>query len=116
MRFDADALDRAILAMPLEDPPPDLRAQVLAATIYRPAPMFTPFELVAFLGIFASAIWLAIAMFGRLATVVAITFSNTSLAAWLAWSAVGAGATIALFMLSDVRGTLSLAKGAKQGP
>jgi len=30
-----DALDRALFALPLEEPPANLRAQILSATIYR---------------------------------------------------------------------------------
>jgi hypothetical protein len=34
---DDDALDRALLALPLEEPPPDLHARIMAATVYAPA-------------------------------------------------------------------------------
>ncbi len=47
MNFDDDALDRALFALPLEEPPIDLRASILAATVYRPAPMFSFYELLA---------------------------------------------------------------------
>jgi hypothetical protein len=44
MKMDDDALDRAIDALPLEEPPADLRARILTATVYRPVPLFTPRE------------------------------------------------------------------------
>ncbi|MDQ2866768.1 MAG: hypothetical protein M3R51_11150 [Candidatus Eremiobacteraeota bacterium] len=44
MNFDDDALERALFALPLEEPPSDLRASILAATVYRPAPIFSLYE------------------------------------------------------------------------
>ncbi|MHB8147927.1 MAG: hypothetical protein ACYDGM_11800 [Vulcanimicrobiaceae bacterium] len=41
-----DALDRALFALELEEPPADLRSSILAATVYRPAPMFSRAEIV----------------------------------------------------------------------
>ena len=49
MKFDDDALDRALFALPLEEPPAGLRASILTQTLYRPAPMFSLLE-VAVLG------------------------------------------------------------------
>jgi hypothetical protein len=47
MNYDSDdALDRALFALPLEEPPADLRASILTATVFRPAPMFALWELV----------------------------------------------------------------------
>jgi hypothetical protein len=46
MRYENDdELDRALCAIPLEEPPADLRASILAATIYRPALPAIPFRL-----------------------------------------------------------------------
>jgi hypothetical protein len=46
MRYDSDdELDRALFALPLEEPPEELRASILAATIYSPALPATPFKL-----------------------------------------------------------------------
>jgi hypothetical protein len=61
MRFDNDdALDAALFALPLEEPPADLRAAILTATIYRPIPLFS-FNELAVLGVStAIALWLAI--------------------------------------------------------
>jgi len=43
--YDSDEeLDRALFALPLEEPPADLRASILAATIYRPPMTVKPWE------------------------------------------------------------------------
>jgi hypothetical protein len=39
-----DDLDRALFALPLDEPPADLHAQIMAATALRPAPTFAPWE------------------------------------------------------------------------
>ena len=59
MKYDSDdALDRALFALPLEEPPADLRAAILTATVYRPAPLFKPWE-IALLGAIAAVVtWL----------------------------------------------------------
>ena len=41
-----DDLDRALFALPLEEPPLDLHQRILAATVLRPAPTFAPWEIV----------------------------------------------------------------------
>ena len=41
MNMDDQELERAILALPLEEPPDGLRASILFATAYRPAPAFS---------------------------------------------------------------------------
>lgn len=40
-----DELDRALFALPLEEPPADLHRRILAATAFRPAPTFRVWEL-----------------------------------------------------------------------
>lgn len=67
MNYDSDdALDRALFALPLEEPPTDLRAAILASTVYRPAPAFSFWEIGALAAIFAVVVSLvaAIAMGG----------------------------------------------------
>jgi hypothetical protein len=39
-----DELDRALFALPLEEPPADLHQRILAATVQRPAPAFAVWE------------------------------------------------------------------------
>jgi hypothetical protein len=65
MNYDDDALDRALAALPLEEPPPGLHARIMAATVYRPEPVARSWE-----------IWL-------IGTLIA-------LAAWLSWLLVSA--------------------------
>jgi hypothetical protein len=40
-----DELDRALFALPLEEPPAELHGLILAATVRRPAPAFAGWEL-----------------------------------------------------------------------
>ena len=48
MMYDSDdSLERALFALPLEEPPSDLRASILAATAFRPAPPFGVWEVAA---------------------------------------------------------------------
>ena len=44
MNYDDDALDRAIAALPLEEPPAGLHARIMAATVYRPEPLVRSWE------------------------------------------------------------------------
>ncbi|MGD0968520.1 MAG: hypothetical protein ABR949_09565 [Candidatus Aquilonibacter sp.] len=96
MNFDNDdALDRALFALPLEEPPADLRAAILSATIYRPAPVFSFRELVALAAIAAVLVWLVAAVIlgggslfvhslQALGVGTLRTLSNTSLMLWAA--------------------------------
>jgi hypothetical protein len=40
-----DDLDRALFALPLEEPPADLHRRIMAATVLRPVPTFRQWEL-----------------------------------------------------------------------
>ena len=55
-----DELERAILDLPLEEPPAGLRASILLATAYRPAPAFSFLELAALGALGAVALWLTL--------------------------------------------------------
>ncbi|HET9030713.1 MAG TPA: hypothetical protein VFN49_11100 [Candidatus Aquilonibacter sp.] len=109
MNYDSDdALDRALFALPLEEPPADLRAAILTATVYRPAPLFKPWEL-AVLGTLAAIVtWLVVLVImsgGTLAmhsvqaigSAIESAFSNY---ATLAWVAAGGGAAIWLSLFT----------------
>ncbi|MGZ3497377.1 MAG: hypothetical protein ACXWNK_08100 [Vulcanimicrobiaceae bacterium] len=78
MKYNSDdELDRALFALPLEEPPEDLRASILAATVYRPALDATPFKLWeawALGAVIAVVVWLCILIGGGAAD---------SLIAWL---------------------------------
>jgi hypothetical protein len=64
MKYDSeDALDRALFALPLEEPPTDLRAAILATTVYRPAPAFAAWEIGVLAAIVAIVISLVTAVF-----------------------------------------------------
>ena len=61
MKYDSDdALDRALFALPLEEPPADLRASILTATVYRPVPAFAAWEVAAMGAVAALGIWFAV--------------------------------------------------------
>ncbi len=96
MRYDSDdALDRALFGLALEEPPEDLRASILTATVYRPAPAFSAWE-IAGLGILtAVAVWfVALIVQGGgtlfvhtvtdIGTVLAHSLTNASTVAWVA--------------------------------
>lgn len=99
-----DALDRALFALPLEEPPADLRASILTTTVYRPAPAFKMWE-IALLGSLAAVLtWLVIvvtmgggALFlqtlSAIGAWVAATMTNVTTLAWL-----GAGCATAFWL------------------
>jgi hypothetical protein len=99
-----DELDRAIFDLPLEEPPAGLRASILLATAYRPAPAFSFFELAVLGSLGAIALWLAIllvlgggALFAEtLATIGSALTRALSNAAVLAW--ISAGGATALWL------------------
>jgi hypothetical protein len=115
MMYDSDdALDRALFALPLEEPPAELRGAILTSTVYRPAAPFSVWEVAGLGAIAAVTLWLVvlIAMGGgglflhTLSTIgssVASGLSNVTVLAWLA-----AGAATA-FWLSLFTGWQALA-------
>jgi hypothetical protein len=95
VNMDDRELEQAILELPLEEPPEGLRAAVLLATAYRPAPAFSVAELALLGSLTAIVLWLIalIALGGGslfVQTVATIgstlvrTFSNAAVLAWLA--------------------------------
>ncbi|HEY1654759.1 MAG TPA: hypothetical protein VGF86_06585 [Candidatus Tumulicola sp.] len=105
MMYDSDdALDRALFALPLEEPPSDLRGSILAATAFRPAPPFGVWEVAALGALAAVTLWLGvlIAMGGAglflqtvttMASAIESSLSSVTVLAWLA-----AGAATALWL------------------
>jgi hypothetical protein len=91
-----DELERAIFALPLEEPPEGLRASILLATAYhRPAPAFSFAELAVLGALGAVALWLVVllvlgggALFvhtlATIGSVLSRAFSNNAFVAWLA--------------------------------
>ncbi len=104
MKMDDEALERAILNLPLEEPPHGLRASILLATAYRPAPAFSFFELAAVGSLGAIAVWLVVLLVlgggslfvhtvGTIGATLTRTLSNAAVLAWLA-----AGGATALWL------------------
>jgi hypothetical protein len=102
MMYDSDdALDQALFALVLEEPPADLRGTILAHTAYRPAAPFSVWEVAGLGAIAAVIVWLVvlIAMGGgglflqTLSTIgsgIASGLSNITVLAWLAAGAMTA--------------------------
>jgi hypothetical protein len=107
--YDSDEeLERALFALPLEEPPADLRASILTATIYRPAVPVKPWEIWAAGALCAVLVWLLllIARGGAVSTVETVSAYITSGLALLAqpqtlfWIAIGAGAAFWISQLN----------------
>ena len=105
MNDDCDELDRALFALPLDEPPAGLRAGILAATLYAPAiraPILRPWEVALVGGLLALAVLLALAagrdprLFAGLLTAVrALTAPST-----LAWLAAGVSTALWLSLIN----------------
>ena len=104
MTMDDERLERALAALPLEEPPEGLRASILLATAYRPTPAFSFFELSVAGSLGAVALWLVVLLvlgggslfvhtLAVIGSVVSHTFSNAAMLAWLA-----AGGATALWL------------------
>jgi hypothetical protein len=65
MRYDDESLERALEALDLEETPADLHARIMAATVYRPAPVFQVWELWVVAFALAIATWLTLAILGN---------------------------------------------------
>ena len=105
MKYDSDdALDRALFALPLEEPPEGMRASILTATVYRPVPAFAPWEIAAIGAVAAIGIWFAIlialgggTLFAHSFDVVGQTLTHVfSSVSNLAWT--GAGIATAVWL------------------
>ena len=116
MNMDDLELERAIFALPLEEPPRGLRASILLATAYRPAPAFSIAELALLGSLVALVLWLvSLVVLGGgplfvhtvevIGTALSRTFSNGAVLAWLA-----AGGATALW-LTHFTGSQPLAVG-----
>jgi hypothetical protein len=117
MKYDNDdALDRALFALPLEEPPADLRASILTATVYRPAPLFKAWEIGLLGAVAALVTWLIalVVLSGgtlfvhSLEAIGAESEKVLSNYSTLAWIAAGGGAAI---WLSIFTGFQPSAKG-----
>ena len=62
--MDDERLERALAALPLEEPPPELRARILAATVYRPVPNVATWQIWLLGTLLAVATWALLAFSG----------------------------------------------------
>jgi hypothetical protein len=105
MKYDSDdALDRALFALPLEEPPENLRASILSATVYRPAPAFSAWEIAGIGALAALGIWFAVLIglgggtlfvhtLAAIGETLTHVFSNVANLAW-----IGAGIATAVWL------------------
>ncbi|MDP9018294.1 MAG: hypothetical protein M3N19_08230 [Candidatus Eremiobacteraeota bacterium] len=103
-----DDLDRLLFALPLEEPPHDLRAGILSQTIYRPSFPIKVWELWTIGVLSAVAVWLCVMIvqggaqafvstFGLIATLSSRVLADS--ATWL-WIAGGGGVAFLLMILN----------------
>jgi hypothetical protein len=99
-----DELESAIFALPLEEPPAGMRASILLATAYRPAPAFSAVELATLGSLGAVALWLVVLLvlgggtlfvqtLAAIGSFLSHALSNPGTLAWLA-----AGGATALWL------------------
>lgn len=125
MMMDDRELERALMELPLEEPPAGLRASILLATAYRPAPVFSLWDLAGIGAAGAVAIWLVALLvlgggslfvhtLGLIGSFASRFFSNGTTLAWLA--AGGATAIwLTLFTGPQPAGLLSYRSGRRTG-
>ena len=114
--MDNEQLERALAALPLEEPSPELRTRILAATIYRPVPNVATWQ------IWGLGTFLAVATWALLTLVGPGSASATGLADWASraisqyagsasviWVGIGLSATLWVMFLSAPGRSISLA-------
>jgi hypothetical protein len=103
-----DDLDRALAALPLEEPPAGLHARIMAATVYRPAPAVQAWEVWLIGTLVACGAWLVWFVASaphateRLVDAVTRTLETTGLTSdyTLLWLAIGASIAWWISMLT----------------
>ena len=102
-RYHSDEeLEQALFTLPLEEPPTDLRASILAATIYRTPFTVKPWEVWLFGGLLALLTWalVLVATGGAMPTIATVSsYVSDALAVFatpqtLFWIAVGGAAAL----------------------
>lgn len=105
MKYDSDeALERALFALDLEQPPADLRASILASTVYRAPAIITLPEAAGLFALLGMVAWVCTSilmggmpLFSHALTTIQVEldnfFGNTETMAWLA---VGGAIAISL--------------------
>lgn len=118
--YDSDEeLERALFALPLEEPPADLRASILAATVYRPPLPVKPWEVWALGAVCALLVWVMflVAKGAAMPELNAFdSYVNDGLRLFaqpttLFWIALGGGAAVWISQLN-----LTVAPGVQQAP
>jgi 4-amino-4-deoxy-L-arabinose transferase-like glycosyltransferase len=105
-----DELERALFALPLEEPPADLRRRILSATVYRPRMIFRTAEIWGLGTALAIMVWLSWYVmtgipnvggkFGFVfSSLLAVVGGNIPANAWL-WLALGVSSTIWISQVS----------------
>ena len=119
-----DELERAIAELPLEEPPEGLRASILLATAYRPAPAFSFFELAGIGTLGAIALWLIVMLVSgggalfvhTLATISSVVLRSFSNVAFLSWLAAGGATALWLTLLTGTQPLAALShRSGRQG-
>ncbi|HYL26511.1 MAG TPA: hypothetical protein VEW74_01685 [Candidatus Nitrosotalea sp.] len=106
--MDDERLERLLLELPLEEPPAGLRASILLATAYRPAPAFSVLDLALLGSLGAFAVWLVVllvigggSLFVTTLATIGSTFSRVfSNGGILAWLATGGATALWLTLFS----------------
>ncbi len=105
---DYDELDRALFALPLATPPPELRAAILRATIYaEPTTPFAFAEIVGIGAVLALAVWLAAYAFSApafgstLVGQISLALRLISEGQTLAWLAAGVAVVLVANTVTD---------------
>jgi hypothetical protein len=118
--YDSDEeLERALFALPLEEPPADLRPSILAATIYRPPLPVKTWEVWVLGVVCALLVWALVLIVNGAAMPELSAFDsyvNEGLRlfaqpATLFWIALGGGAAVWISQLN-----LTMAPGVQQAP
>jgi hypothetical protein len=105
-----DELERALFALPLEEPPVDLRARILAATIARPRLTFRAWEVWLVGTLFAFMVWLTFIVgtavpdiggaINRAVSAGVDRFSESGSVSTLMWMALGVSFAVWISQLS----------------
>ncbi|MBV9232673.1 MAG: hypothetical protein JO030_01410 [Candidatus Eremiobacteraeota bacterium] len=119
-----DPLDDAIAALPLEEPPAGLRASILLATAYRPAPLFSLGEYAAMGAMAAVAVWLVVlvvmgggALFLHTLEAIGSTTARVlSNGATLAWLAAGGATALWMSLFTGFQPAAALPKRSQTPP
>lgn len=107
--YDSDEeLERALFALPLEEPPADLRASIMAATVYRPPLPVKPWEVWVFGAALALLAWLLVLIVKGTAAPELLQFDSYVMdglnafakPATLFWIALGGGAVVWISQLN----------------